>query len=51
MKDLPADLGDDLISVLSDLSIDMTITLHIESVEQDKAFDLVKQNILHGTTK
>ena len=31
MKDLPADLGDDLISVLSDLSIDMTITLHIES--------------------
>lgn len=45
MKDLPADLGDDLISVLSDLSIDMTITLHIESVEQDKAFDLVKQKI------
>ena len=43
MKDLPADLGDDLISVLSDLSIDMTITLHIESVEQDKALDLVKQ--------
>lgn len=45
MKDLPADLGDDLISVLSDLSIDMAITLHIESVEQDKAFDLVKQKI------
>lgn len=45
MKDLPADLGDDLISVLSDLSIDMTITLHIDSVEQDKAFDLVKRKI------
>ena len=29
----------------------MTITLHIESVEQDKAFDLVKRKYLYGTTK
>jgi len=45
LKDLPADLSDNLISALSDLPIDMTITLHIQSVEQDKAFALVKQKI------
>ena len=45
VKDLPADLADDLISVISDLPIDLTITLHINSEEQDKAFSLVKQKI------
>lgn len=45
LKDLPADMSDNLISALSDLPIDMTITLHINSVEQDKAFSLVKQKI------
>ncbi|WP_244861470.1 VirB4-like conjugal transfer ATPase, CD1110 family [Paenibacillus vini] len=45
LKDLPPDLSDKLISELSDLPIDMTITLHIKSVEQDKAFALVKQKI------
>jgi len=45
LKDLPARLVDDLISDLSDLPIDMTITLHINSVDQDKAFDDVKRKI------
>ena len=45
LKDLPADLSDRLLSQLSDLPIDMTITLHINSVEQDKALALVKQKI------
>jgi len=45
VKDLPADLADDLISVISDLPIDLTITLHINSEEQDKAFAIVKQKI------
>lgn len=45
LKDLPPDLSDKLLSELSDIPINMTITLHINSVEQDKAFDLVKQKI------
>lgn len=45
LKDLPPDLSDKLISELSDIPCDMTITLHINSVEQDKAFALVKQKI------
>lgn len=45
IKDLPADLTDELISDLSDLPIDMTITIHINNVEQDKALTEVRQKI------
>ena len=45
LKDLPADITDDLISDLSDIPCDMVITLHINSVEQDKALAEVKQKI------
>lgn len=45
IKDFPADLSDLLISDLSDLPVDMVITLHIKSVEQDKAITVVKQQI------
>ncbi len=45
LKDLPPELSDKLLSELSDIPINMTINLHINSVEQDKAFDLVKQKI------
>lgn len=45
LKDLPPDLSDKLITELSDISCNMTITLHINSVEQEKAFALVKQKI------
>lgn len=45
LKDLPPDLSDKLISELSDIPCHMIITLHINSVEQDKAFALVKQKI------
>lgn len=45
LKDLPPDLSDKLITELSDLPINMNINIHIDSIEQDKAFDLVKQKI------
>lgn len=45
LKDIPPELSDKLLSELSDIPINMTINLHINSVEQDKAFDLVKQKI------
>ena len=45
LKDLPPDLADDLISALSEISADMTISIHINGVEQDKAFDLVNRKI------
>ena len=45
LKDLPPDLSDKLLSDLSDIPCDMTITLHINSVEQEKALDLVKSKI------
>lgn len=45
LRDLPPDLSDKLLSELSDIPVNLTITLHINSVEQDKAFDLVKQKI------
>jgi len=45
LKNLPPELSDKLLSELSDIPINMTINLHINSVEQDKAFDLVKQKI------
>lgn len=45
LKDLPSDLSDKLLTELSDLNCDLTINLHIRSVPQDKAFDLVKSKI------
>lgn len=45
LKDLPPDLSDKLIAELSDIPCNLTINLHINSVEQDKAFALVKQKI------
>lgn len=45
LKDLPPDLSDKLLSEISDLPINMLINIHINSVEQDKALDLVKQKI------
>ena len=45
LKDLPPDLSDKLLSELSDIPTNMIITTHIKPVEQDKAFDLVKQKI------
>jgi type IV secretory pathway VirB4 component len=45
LKDMPPDLSDKLITELSDININLRITIHFDSVEQDKAFDLVKQKI------
>lgn len=45
MKDLPPDLSDKLITELSDIPCNMTITLHINSVEQEQAFSLVRKKI------
>jgi len=45
LRDLPTDLSDKLINELSDIPINMLINLHIDGIEQDKAFDLVKQKI------
>lgn len=45
LKDLPADLQDTLISAISDLPVNLNITLHIDNVEKEKALNLVKQKI------
>ena len=45
LKDLPADMSDRLITALSDLPINLSITMHIKSYEQDKAFSMVKSKI------
>ncbi len=45
LRDLPAELSDKIISELSDLPIDMNITLHITNVEQGKALELVRRQI------
>ena len=45
LKDLPADMSDRLISSLSDLPINLNITMHIKSYEQDKAFSMIKSKI------
>ncbi|WP_084758038.1 VirB4-like conjugal transfer ATPase, CD1110 family [Defluviitalea phaphyphila] len=45
LKDLPPDLSDKLITELSDIPCNMTITLHINSVDQEEAFALVKRKI------
>lgn len=45
LRELPADLSDKLISELSDLPIDMIITLHITNVDQGKALEFVRRQI------
>lgn len=45
LKDLPPDLSDKLLTELSDIPCNMTISLHINNVEQEKAFALVKRKI------
>lgn len=45
LKDFPPEISDKLLTELSDIPVNMTITLHINSVEQEKAFSLVKQKI------
>lgn len=45
LKDFPPEISDKLLTEISDIPINMTITLHINSVEQEKAFSLVKQKI------
>lgn len=45
LRDLPPAMSDQLLSELSDIPCDLTITLHINSVEQTKALSLVRQKI------
>jgi len=45
LKDLPPDLSDKLLSEISDIPVNMLINLHIKSVDQDNALDLVKKKI------
>jgi type IV secretory pathway VirB4 component len=45
LKDLPPDLSDKLLSEISDIPVNMSINLHINSVDQDNALDLVKKKI------
>jgi len=45
LKELPAELSDKLITELSDLPIEMNISLHINNVEQGKALDFVRRQI------
>lgn len=45
LRDLPAELSDKIITELSDLPIDMNITLHITNVDQGKALEMVRRQI------
>lgn len=45
LRELPAELSDQLISELSDLPIDMNISMHIKSVDQAKALEYVRRQI------
>ena len=45
LADYPATMSDKFISELSDLPIDLNITLHIRSVDQSEALELVKKKI------
>lgn len=45
IKNLPPDLSDTLLSDISDIPCDLTISIHIEPVAHDKAFSLVKNQI------
>lgn len=42
---LPSDLDDELITDLSDLPINMTVTIHIDGVDQSEALNLVRRRI------
>ena len=45
LKDYPAELSDKLIFELFELPHNFTVSLHIESIPQDDAFDLVKTKV------
>ena len=45
LRELPAELSDQLISELSDLPIDMNIAIHIKNVDQAKALEYVRRQI------
>ena len=45
LRELPAELSDRIISELSDIPIDMNISLHIKNVDQGKALELVRRQI------
>ena len=45
LRELPAELSDKIISELSDIPIDLNITLHITNVDQGKALELVRRQI------
>ena len=45
LRELPAELSDKLISELSDLPIDMNITIHIKNVDQGEALEYVRRQI------
>ena len=45
LRELPAELSDQLLKELTDIPCDLTVTLHLHSVEQDKAISLVRSKI------
>lgn len=45
LADYPATMSDKFVSELSDLPIDLNVTIHIRSVDQSEALDLVKKKI------
>lgn len=45
LRELPPDLSDKLLTELSDISCNLTISLHINSIENDQALALVKQKL------
>lgn len=45
IKDLPTDLTDKVLSDISELNINLNISMHIEAVEQKEALDMVKRKI------
>ena len=45
LRELPAELSDKLISELSDLPLDMNITIHIRNEDQGKALEYVRRQI------
>ena len=45
LKDLPAEMTDKFISDLSDLALDLVVSIHISGMEQEDALNLVKRKI------
>lgn len=45
LRDLPSRLTDDLITKITDLPFEMTITVHIDRVPQDKALETIRSKI------